>query len=332
MLGGTLELTNLLALVELPVGQSHLRPIVITLAVTILIGSLNEPLAGALSAVRGAALPSTIAACAKAAELLTIGAALHIRAGPMIVAEIMLAGAAVNVTLHLVGVTIYVPWFSFWSAKLDLGSIIKIWPSAASFFVVFVCLNIVSVYLPRILISHMLGPIALATFSVLVTYTKTARNFATMTSQATQVEIGRLWAHGDVKGARHLTHRMLRNAMLIAIALLVSSLLLAPLIIPRWTHGTILLNWPLIVSLALVALIGTYFDGLLLAAGAVNRVRLAAIGYSLGLSIGLGFAALLLPFANQLTTIGICLLLPEIGGILFGRQTIRLLNGTSSSS
>ncbi|MBV8094260.1 MAG: hypothetical protein JO110_13775 [Acetobacteraceae bacterium] len=196
---------------------------------------------------------------------------------------------------------------------------------AAGFFVILVSLNIFSVYLPRILVSHTLGPVALATFSVLVTYTKTARNLATMTSQATQVEIGRLWASGDFSGARDITQRMLRHATLLVVLLLAGAIALAPLVIPRWTGGNIALDWPLMASLGLVALIGTYFDGLLLATGALNRVALVATGYATGLAIALAGAMILLPLTGRLAAIGVCMLLPEIGGIIAGARTLRSL-------
>ena len=324
-----LALTGVETVLGLSRSDPGLALIVMTLASALLLTTLSEPLAGALSAVRGAGLPSGIAAFSKTIELVSIGLALRAGMTPLVVAAIMLAGAALNVALHFASTACSVSWLSFSPAHVDFQIMARIAQPAAGFFVIFVCLNIFSVYLPRILVSHTLGPVALATFSVLVTYTKTARNLATMTSQATQVEIGRLWAGGDLSGARSITQRMLRQAALLAALLLAGALALAPLVIPRWTGGNIALDWPLMASLALVALIGAYFDGLLLATGALNRVALVATGYAAGLAIALTGAMVLLPLTGRLATIGVCLLLPEIGGIISGRRTLRSLGATS---
>ncbi|MBH5399911.1 hypothetical protein HZZ13_19270 [Bradyrhizobium sp. CNPSo 4010] len=296
--------------------------LVVMLAAATLITFLSEPLAGTLSAAHGAAVPNAIAAISKTIELVCIAIALRAGAGPLAIAGTMLAGAALNVTFHVAWTLRRVTWFSFSVANFDLEFLIRTWRSAAGFFLIFVCINILGVYLPRLLVSHSLGPVALATFSVLATYTKTARNLATMTSQATQVEIGRLWASGETKNVRRLIRRMLRNATLLAAVLLLAELVLAPTIVPRWTGGHIPLDWALMIALALVALLGCYVDGVLLAASALNQVGLIAFGYALGLLIGIVGAAILLPWTGHLAIIGIGLLLPEIGGAFSGSRTL----------
>jgi len=61
--------------------------LVIMLAGATLITFLSEPLAGALSAASGAALPNAIAAISKTAELVCTGFALCVGAGPLAVAS-----------------------------------------------------------------------------------------------------------------------------------------------------------------------------------------------------------------------------------------------------
>lgn len=306
--------------------------LVLMLGGATLITFLCEPLAGTLSATRGAAFPNTIAAAAKTIELVGIGAALGAGQGPLTIAGIMLAGASLNVVLHLIATPRQASWLSLSWTNFDPAILARICRPAAGFFAIFVCINIVGVYLPRLLISHTLGPVSLATFGVLATYTRTARNLATMTSQASQVEIGRMWASGDIHTVRQLVRRMLRNALLIVIALLIVELLLAPVIIPRWTSGHISPDWGLMSALAAVALIGCYFDGTLLAASALNRVGLVSIGYAAGLALGMSAAIVLLPWTGSLTVIGLCLLLPEIGGVISGHRTLATLTGRRGGS
>ncbi|SFI08631.1 hypothetical protein [Bradyrhizobium sp. Gha] len=305
--------------------------LVLMLGGATLITFLSEPLAGALSAAQGAALPNTLTALSKTLELVGIGVALAAGAGPMSIAAIILGGAVLNMILYLIVTDQNAAWLTLSPANFDFFILRRICRPAAGFFVIFVCINIIGVYLPRLLISHSLGPIALATFGVLATYAKTARNLATMTSQATQVEIGRLWAGGDVGSARQLIHRMLRNALLIATALLVAELLLAPIVIPRWTSGHIAIDWELMFALASVALVGCYFDGTLLAASALNRVELISFGYATGLALGMIAAIQLLPLTGSLVVIGICLLLPEIGGAIAGHSTLARLTSRTTS-
>ncbi|MDA9444635.1 hypothetical protein XH98_37360 [Bradyrhizobium sp. CCBAU 51745] len=322
-LGVIVAVADLRALVGIGLDDMPMPALlVVMLAGATLVTFLSEPLAGTLSAAHGAAVPNAIAAISKTIELVCIAIALRVGAGPLAVAGIMLAGAALNVAFHLVWAYYRVSWLSFSLANFDLEFLTRTWRSAAGFFLIFVCVNILGIYLPRLLVSHSLGPVALATFSVLATYTKTARNLATMTSQATQVEIGRLWASGETKNVRRLVRGMLRKATLLAAALLVAELVLAPTIVPRWTGGHVPLDWELMIALALVALLGCYFDGTLLAASALNQVGLIALGYALGLLIGIVAAAVLLPWTGRLVIVGICLLLPEIGGALSGNQIL----------
>jgi O-antigen/teichoic acid export membrane protein len=215
------------------------------------------------------------------------------------------------------------PWLSFRFSDFDPDAIRRTWTAAFGFFCIHVCTNLINLHVPRLIVAYSLGPAALSIFTVFITYTRAARNFALMASQATQVEIGKAFAKDGREAARELLTPMLRSALLGAGLLLTAELALAPIVIPAWTHGLVAVDWPLLAAAALVAFVGTYFDATLVAASAFNRVAAAAIFYAAGLVVGIGAALALLPWLGLVAVAGVGMLAPEVIGAFGATMTIR---------
>jgi hypothetical protein len=81
-------------------------------------------------------------------------------------------------------------------------------------------------------------------------------------------------------------------------------------------------DWDVLTPLALVALVGTYFDALMAAVAATNRVTMVALGYGLSLCAGLLAGTLAIPWFGAMA-VSSCLLLPELGGSLAAIRTLQ---------
>ncbi len=304
------------------------RVIFLLLGLWLLVSFYIEPLAGVIGAVRGAGVPNASFAAGKAVEIVGIGIAVYLGAGPVAVAAIILSATTLTVLVDLALAIHCAKWLSFRLSDFDPGAIRRVRTAAFGFFCIHVSTNLINLHVPRLIVIYSLGPAALSIFTVFVTYTRAARNFALMVSQATQVEIGKAFAGDGREAARALLVPMARNALRSAGVLLAAELALAPFVIPAWTHGHVAVDWPLLTASALVALAGTYFDAVLVAVSAFNRVAPASIFYAAGLVVGIGAALALLPWLGLVAVAGVGMLAPEVIGAFGATMTIRSLLAT----
>jgi O-antigen/teichoic acid export membrane protein len=226
------------------------------------------------------------------------------------------------VIMNLVVALKCAPWMSFRLRDFDTAVLERTWKASLGYFVLFVCVTVVYVQVPRLMVFHFLGAAALATFAIVSTYTRAARMFAMMISQPAQVEIGRALACGHIEDLRRLIETILGSSLGLALILLPVELAMAPVIIPLWTRGQVPADWDVLIPLALVALVGTYFDALMAAVAATNRVTMVALGYGLSLCAGLLAGTLAIPWFGAMA-VSSCLLLPELGGSLAAIRTLQ---------
>jgi O-antigen/teichoic acid export membrane protein len=273
-----------------------------------------EPLSGAINAVAGAATPNFLIGISKACEVVAVAIALYWSAGPPAIAVVMLAAALFNVLLHAAVALRSAPWLSWRIGNFDTTVLRATWRASLGFFLVFAGINLVNLQVPRLIVFHYFGAATLVVFTVLATYTKTARNIVAMISQSAQVEVGRAYARADTEQTARLVYGVLGASVALCLLLLAGAMLVAPAVIPLWTHGEVRVAWDVLAALAIVALAGAYFDASILLAGALNRILLAGIGYWVGLVAGIALALLLLPSIGIVAVAGIGLLLPDLIG------------------
>jgi O-antigen/teichoic acid export membrane protein len=294
-------------------------------ALSALLTFYTEPLSGAINAGLGAATPNLLVGVSKACEVAAIAIALRWSAGPSAIAVVMLAAAVFNVLLHAAVTLCCAPWLSWRVRDFDLAVLRETWRASLGFFLVFAGINVVNIQVPRLIVFHSFGAAALVVFTVLVTYTRTARNLVSMMSQAAQVEVGRAYARADADQTARLVQGVLGSSVALGVLLLAGALLFAPLVIPLWTHGEVAVDWTLLAALAVVALVGTYFDSSILLAGALNRILAAGIGYWIGLIAGTALALMLLPGIGIVAVAGIGLLLPDLIGAIAATRSLEAL-------
>src|SRR5205085_710774 len=142
----------------------------------------------------------------------------------------------------------------------DTGALGRTWKASLAFFGLWICINIIYVQVPRLLVFQFFGAAALATFTVLVTYTRAARMIALMVPQAAQVEIGLAFGDGQTEQFKKLVETAVGWAVVVAAVVLGIAMVLAPFVVPVWTRGHVAVEWGLFTALAVSALVGTYFD------------------------------------------------------------------------
>jgi O-antigen/teichoic acid export membrane protein len=322
----TFDLGSVLTVQSL--GLSEARSVILIVTLSTLLGFYVEPLNGVISATMGQAVPSVLLAISKAVELIGAACALIVfSARPVTVAAVMLGATLLNLTTNMIVALLYAPWISLSLRDFDLGALQRTWKASLGFFALLVCVVVFASQLPRLIIFHYFGASVLAAFSVLVIYTRAARLLAQTVSQGAQVEIGRAFAHGQLGQVKNIIEAILGGAVGTAGLILAVEIVLAPIVIPIWTHGQVRFSWDVLAVLAAVAFAGAYFDAAMVGVAAINRVGSTALAYGAGLTVGLlGGTALLM----ILGPVGICigLLLPEFSGAW---AAIRELNNTVPS-
>jgi O-antigen/teichoic acid export membrane protein len=281
-----------------------------------------EPFIGVIGSAIGAAMPNVLFAIAKIFELIGVVIALRLSAGPAGVAVVMLAAAVLNLSMNALVAMRVAPWIRVRLKDFDVGLLTRAWKASLGFFVLWLCVNLVSVHVSRLMVFQFFGASALAAFTVLATYTRAARMVPTMLSQATQVEIGRAYGERRYQQFRNLVEAVMAAAAVVAVALLMVELLIAPVVIPLLTRGQFGVDWHLLIMLALIALVGAYFDAVMVAAASLNRVARIAAFYAAALAVGFLAAALLRHWLG-LWAIGVALLLPELAGAWSAVRTVR---------
>jgi O-antigen/teichoic acid export membrane protein len=300
------------------------RVVVLIVGLSALLTFYAEPLTGMVSAVIGAGTPNLLFGISKAMEVIGIAVALQLSASPLAVAAVILSATLLNLIMNFAVALACAPWISFGLGSVDSRVLQRTWKASLGFFSIFVCINIVNVQVPRLIVFQYFGAAALTSFSVMVTYTRAARLIALMMSQAGQVEIGRAFAHDDFIAFKSLTETILGASIGLAIILLGAELLLAPIAIPAWTRGNVEIDWSLLAVLAIVSLIGTYFDAIWLTVSATNRISFVAVGYAVSVALGLALGSILMPWLGLLA-VGLYLLIPDFGGAIAALRTLRVI-------
>ena len=215
-----------------------------------------------------------------------------------------------------------ISWFSFELAGFDIDVVRRTWRAALQFFALWVCINVISVQVPRLIIFANFGAAGVSVFAVFVTYTRATRLFSATVSQAAQAEIGRSYVSGGAEEARQIIEQVLGSTIGITLVLLVCELIGAPVIMPLWTNGQMAVNWGLLAVLAAVALVGAYSDALMISLSALNKVGLLSLWYGGVLGFGVALGITLARLGSLVAIVGACLLLPELAVGLFATQVL----------
>lgn len=288
------------------------------------------PLGAIIGASAGFGTANLILTAVKTLEIASVcGGVLLFGSRPATVAMISLAWACIAVVCQVVVIRRVAPSFRLLASAIEFESLLRLARPSLGYFVLFSA-NIAGIQIPRLVLFSIVGPSAVAIFSVTVTYSRTVRSLAGIIANAMQVELGRYFGSGDGRGFRSLVIRLCRIAIWTAIGLSLLLLACAWFFIPLWTNGRIPVEWPLLTLLVLVACLGSLADAITISLTSINRVGRIAIAYLGGLAVGLTCGSLSTSqFGAPAIAAG--LLVPEIVVILLGRIEIdRYTSGEKS--
>jgi len=280
------------------------------------------PLGAIIGVNAGVGTVNLILTIVKTFEIATIvGAVLLFGSRPATVASIGLIWTCIAVACQVVVIRRVAPSFRLRVAMVESESLLRLVRPSLSYFVLFVSVNIVGVQLPRLVLFSTIGSSAVAIFSVTVTYSRTVRSLASIITNAMQVELGRYFGAGNVRGFQSLVIRLCRMTAWTAVGLSILLIACAGFFIPFWTNGRIPVEWPLLMLLVLGACIGSLADAITISLTSINRVGRIAIAYLGGVTVGLTFGSV---FTSQFGSLAIAvgLIVPEIVVILLGRIEI----------
>jgi O-antigen/teichoic acid export membrane protein len=299
--------------------------VMLALAGTVL-AILSPPLSAALSVVVGNALTTVVSALIKAGELLAIAVAAFAGAGPIWITAILVGSATVNIAMHFGLVRYFVPWLSFDARLFDVTILRELIRPSLAQFLISISASTLAIQLPRIVLGHVLGPTAVASFTVTVTYMRAARALTTLFSQSLQVETARAYAENRRDILTRLIATMCQVHLWSSIALMLTLTLLGGSIFSLWTHGKISFDLELGVLLGIGSIVGAYADVITTVLIGINRIWPVALGHALATVLALGAAAMLLTYWGA-ASMAAALIIPEISAAVIGIWTIvRLLS------
>ncbi len=305
--------------------------IVSCVALSLVLAFFCAPLGAIIGATAGAGAGILILGVVKTFEIVTIGGAvLLFGARPTTAALIGLLCAGIAVACQVIVIRRVAPWFRLRTFTIEFEPLLRMVRPSLSYFALFASLNIFGVQLPRLILFSIVGPAAVAIFSVTVTYSRTVRSVAGIITSAMQVELGRLFGSGDMRRFQSLVERLCRMTVWSALSLSLLLLAGAAFLIPLWTNGRIAVEWPLLTLLVVGACIGSLADAIMVSLMSINRVGRIAIGHLGGVAVGLAFGSL---FVNHFGSAAIAagLLVPEMVVILWGRIEIGRSTGDGKS-
>jgi O-antigen/teichoic acid export membrane protein len=287
-------------------------------ALSLILEFFYAPLGAIIGTSVGVGVTNLILTAVKTLEIATIcGGVILFGSRPASVAMISLIWACIAIICLVVVIRRVAPLFRLRATAIEFESLLGLVRPSLGYFVLFSA-NVAGIQVPRLVLFSIVGPSAVAIFSVIVTYSRTVRSLAGIIANAMQVELGRYFGSGDELGFRNLVIRLCRIATWLAAGLSLLLLASAKLFIPLWTNGRIPVEWPLLALLVLVACLGSLADAITISLISINRVGRIAIAYLVGVAVGLtGGGLLTSQFGAPAIAAG--LLIPEIVVILLGR-------------
>ena len=269
------------------------RVILLAGAVTVLLGFFNGPLSSALGAVKGAAVPTTLAAVGKCVELAAIVGVVLAGGTPFAVAIILVFSAAgVNLALWIL-LRRHLPWLRLSRPLFQRATFQRLLHPSLGQLIHYVTVNVMAIQVPRIVLEHLGGPATVAVYSVSVTYTRSLRAFVNIISQSLFMEFSRAYAEGRIAKAVSLVNIISRASVSISAIGGLALVTAASSVFAIWTHRQIPADLELIILLTTSALMGTYSNSLAILLANINRVWTLALTH-----VAATTAALMVGFAT----------------------------------
>ena len=282
------------------------------------------PFSAALSAVVGNGLSTVVGALIKIGELLAIWAVAYAGGGPALVSAMLVISIGISVAIHIVLVRIYVPWLSADLRYFDASILWRLVPSSLAQFSIFISTNTLGVQLPRVILGHLMGPTAVALFTVTITYARTARTLTSLFSQALQVEATRAFAEKEHERLIRMVRGLCQIHLWLSVVLVSVLILAGKQLFVLWTHGKIPFDLELCILVSLGFIAGSFGDAILVVLIGINRIMPVAIGHVASVVLSVTLAALLVPKWGAASMVA-AMIIPELVAAGIGMLTFTRL-------
>lgn len=302
--------------------------IVLLVLFSVLLGFFLGPVNAAVGTVKGAAVPWSVAAVVKMAELVGIILVAVAGRGPLAAAAVLVASAACSNLWALLLMRRNLPWL-----RISLGQLSKetfrrlLHPSLAQF-LFYASVNIVAIQLLRIVLGHLAGAAAVATFATAVTFSRTARMLSGIFAQSLQVELSRAYAEGRTSFVVKSVETLCQVGFWLTLLMTAAMVAAAAPLFEIWTHGKIQADYLLVGMIGIGSIVGAYGEGFTYLLMGINRVWKIAIGHLLGSITAMILGALLFP-RYGLYAMAAAFVLPEIGLAAVAHREVSRAFGTA---
>lgn len=284
---------------------------------SIVLSVFVPPLSSALAVARGNGLTTLVGALIKICELVLIGVAALVGGGPVWVTSVFVIATLMNIVVYFFLVRRFVSWLSFDLKYFDLAILRGLMRPSLAQFIIYISTNILAIQVPRIILGHLAGPVAVAGFTVSVTYTRALRTLTTLFSQSLQVETPRAFAEQKPEVLLRIVTALCQINLWISIVFLIALISLGSSIFSLWTHGRIQFDVGLCVLLGIAAVIGSYSDVISTFLIGINRIMAVALAHLVATVLALGLAELLIPIWG-VDSMAAVLIAPEMATAVVG--------------
>lgn len=284
---------------------------------SIVLSVFVPPLSSALAVVRGNGLPTLVGALIKNCELVLIGVAAFAGGGPVWVTSVLVVSTLMNIAIYFILVRRFVSWLSFDLGYFDLGILRGLLRPSLAQFIIYISTNILAIQVPRIILGHLAGPVAVAEFTISVTYTRALRTLTTLFSVSLQVETPRAFAEKKPEVLLRIIKALCQINLWLSIIFLIALILLGSVVFSVWTHGRIQFDVWLCVFLGIAAVVGSYADVISTFLIGINRIMAVALAHLLATVLALALAGLLVPIWG-IESMAAALIAPELAAALVG--------------
>lgn len=238
---------------------SHLSIAYLLLAVVLQVwlNTFKGVFAAAISATGRYGLPSFIMAGAKFLEITGIVCAvLFFGGGIVAAASILIAAALLDLVCHIVMTGRLVPWAVYRPGRTDLQLFRGLVKPSLGNVILHAGVNAVVTQGPRVIISILLGPAAVAVFAVHATAVRLADQATSLIAGPLQVEVTHAVGGSRLDRAMSLIAAGTQISAMLSLGAILVLAVAGPILFGYWSLGRIVFDYQLFVFLA-VAIIAT---------------------------------------------------------------------------
>ncbi|MEJ2408462.1 MAG: hypothetical protein P8Y48_03750 [Novosphingobium sp.] len=249
--------------------------------------------AGAIAATGRFGASNIIQATVRLLEFLTLVIEIYwFNAGIALAAATLAVTAALDLLIHIICTARYVPWSRPWSFSLHRRTLSALIQPSLGNLTIQIGLGIVLVQGPRVILSVLLGPAAVALFAVHSTAARLIQQVASIVISPLNMEMSLSIGREDRNATTRLIATGTQVVTIMALGALLALAVTGPWLLPWWTRGTVSFMPGLFAALALMMLLNSFSSVMYGAVTGTNRILIPALLMLTSGIIGIAFGGL----------------------------------------